>query len=75
MVKRAILAALALGATASCTATSVLSKSVYDHEQRAYELRSQGQYDAAAAEEAAAQKDRVKLARIGYSAAPPLPPL
>jgi hypothetical protein len=74
MLKAAVLALCAV-ATASCTAESVLSKSVYDHQVRAYELRTHGDPAAADAELAAAQKDRYKLARISYSASPVYPRL
>jgi hypothetical protein len=67
MLKGAILALCAV-ASAACTTESVLSKSIYDHQVRAYELRTQGDVAAADAELAAAHKDRNKLARISYGA-------
>jgi len=67
MIRRVLLAALALALSASCTTASLLSRSAYDHEQRAARLRAQGSYEAAAAQQVAANHDRYKLARIGRS--------
>lgn len=67
-MKRAMILTLVWCAASACSAMSMLSKSRYDHQQRAYELFEQGQYEAAAGQQAAADHDRDRMARIGNSA-------
>ncbi|HXU70685.1 MAG TPA: hypothetical protein VN947_15215 [Polyangia bacterium] len=69
------LTAVALLFAAGCSTMSVLSKSRWEHQQRQYELVSQGQYEAAAAEKAAVEHARDRMAKIGNSAEPPYPRL
>lgn len=65
----------ALLSSTACSAMGMLSKSRYDHQQREYELVSQGQYEAAAAEKAAGEHARDRMAKIGGSAESPYPRL
>jgi hypothetical protein len=75
MIRRVTLGALALCAAVSCTEMSVLSKSAYDHQQRAAVLTDQGNYEAAAEQQAEAEKARYKMARVGNSWEAPQPRL
>ena len=75
MIRRVVLGALAVCATFSCTSMSTLYKRVYDHQQRADVLADQGNYEAAAEQQAAADKERDKMARVGNSWEAPQPRL
>ena len=76
MIRRALIAAVTLSLLPSCmTTASRLSRSAYNHETRAYQLRAMGQYGAADAQQAAASQDRYRMARIGHAWASSYPRL
>jgi len=75
MIRRVILGALALCAMFSCASMSTLSKSVYDHQQRAAALADEGNYEAAAEQQALAAAARYKLAGVSNSWQAPQPRL
>jgi hypothetical protein len=65
MIRRVVIGALALCATFSCASMSTLSKRAYDHQQRADALADEGNYEAAAEQQAAANQARLHMARVG----------
>ena len=75
MIRRVVIGALAVCAGFSCASMSTLSKRVYDHQQRADALADEGNYEAAAEQQAMAEQARSQMARTGNSWSAPQPRL